>query len=38
MTLHFRRRILLALNALGAVPTPIAIFGWVRTIRTNAPP
>ena len=37
MTLPLRQRILVVLMALGAVPTAIAIFGWVLSIRTNNP-
>jgi two-component system nitrogen regulation sensor histidine kinase NtrY len=37
MRLSFRQRILLILIGLGAVPTAVAVLGWVYTIRSTSP-
>lgn len=37
MPLPFRRRIFLVLAAMAAVPTGLAVVGWVLTVRTVAP-
>jgi len=37
MTLPFRRRIFFVLVAMAAVPTGLAVIGWVLTVRTVAP-
>jgi signal transduction histidine kinase len=37
MRLSFRQRILLVLICLGAIPTAVAVLGWVYTIRSTSP-
>ncbi len=37
MRLSFRQRILLILICLGALPTAVAVLGWVYTIRSTSP-